>query len=310
MCKGLIFVNPLQEGVFMSCSGEKGWRREGVDCMAGAHPCVVLFYHSASGNTARVAELIAGRLQSRDIAAVLHAVTKPYPKARLSSCTLVGFGAPVMAFQPSFAMVDFIRALPRQQGIPAFLFTTYGAIPAQSCATLARLLRERGFHVVRWTQFRCTDSWPVLRYFRIRMGFEPPQICEDHRIQAWADSLADQVSALERGMLADAAPPPFFMFDIFYWMGKLVTKRMLRMMMGRKRVDTLRCTRCGLCQRWCAARAITLSPYPRFANSCTGCWGCYNICPEAAIQTFVPASGRYTTQEHLLQQLSDTTRDN
>ena len=52
---------------------------------------------------------------------------------------------------------------------------------------------------------------------------------------------------------------------------------------------------CGLCEKYCGSRAIVLDPWPVFSDACCGCWGCYSICPEEAITTFLGTRGRYAT---------------
>jgi MinD superfamily P-loop ATPase len=79
-------------------------------------------------------------------------------------------------------------------------------------------------------------------------------------------------------------------------MGRTNKARYLRSIMGTMKVSESRCTRCGICKKYCASHAISLNPYPQFSSACTGCWGCYNICPEGAISTFTGTRGRYTSR--------------
>jgi Pyruvate/2-oxoacid:ferredoxin oxidoreductase delta subunit/flavodoxin len=268
------------------------------------HPLKILvLYHSASGNTAWVAEQLAAHLPS---AVTLRSITEHQAGADLQDFSMVGFGCPVMAFQPSLPMTDFIRNLPAQQGMPAFIFTTYAGIHANSSRVLAELLASRGFTTVWHERFRCEESWPVLRYTRCIMGRGRPGNPDMPRIIACAQAVAERARSCARGRAAAPVRTPFNPFDVFYYIGRIVRRDALRMMMGAKKIAADKCTQCGLCRDWCAAGAISLDPRPVFSSRCIGCWGCYNICPEGALQTFIPHSGRYHAQASVLKRLRRT----
>ncbi|MDX1779407.1 MAG: 4Fe-4S binding protein, partial [Thermodesulfobacteriota bacterium] len=61
----------------------------------------------------------------------------------------------------------------------------------------------------------------------------------------------------------------------------------------------------GYCSTHCAVKAIRLNPYPTFDEKCTGCWGCFNICPEGAIRTVVGLRGRYRAKVSSLSSFTD-----
>lgn len=271
------------------------------------HPAKILvLYHSASGNTAWVAEQLVSQLKQH-LEVTLCSITQ-YPDASdLQSFSMVGFGCPVMAFQPSFSMADFIRSLPVQQDKSAFIFTTYAGIHANSSRVLAGLLASRGFRTVCHERFRGEESWPVLRYTRFIMGRGRPGSSDMQNIISYAHTIAGNLRTISDGKAATAARTPFNPFDIFYYIGRTVRRDALRMMMSTKKINLEKCTRCGLCRDWCAAGAISLDPYPVFSSRCNGCWGCYNICPEGAVQTFIPPSGRYHEMAAVLKRLRHST---
>ena len=124
---------------------------------------VLIFYHSASGNTHWVAEAIAAALADRGIEAELRSIAARPDPADLDSYDLVGFGCPVMGFRPSFALNRFIRSLPVQPHLPAFIFTTYAGVLANAPWMLAACLRDRGFVVMAHKHFRGEISWPPAR---------------------------------------------------------------------------------------------------------------------------------------------------
>jgi len=56
--------------------------------------------------------------------------------------------------------------------------------------------------------------------------------------------------------------------------------------MGEKFIDEARCDECGICQKACPYKAITLDSKPIFdEDKCYGCWACFNRCPTKAIYT-------------------------
>jgi len=260
---------------------------------------VLIFFHSASGNTHWVAKAIAGALADRGIEAALGSIAARTDTADLDSYDLVGFGCPVMGFRPSFALTRFIQSLPVQRHLPAFIFTTYAGVLANAPWMLAACLRDRGFVVVAHKHFRGEISWPLARASGLIINRGLPNHTMLPSISAFATTLAELADKHKAGALSRSAPISRSWLNPFYYLSLINSPAKLRMMMGTKRVITTRCSKCGLCAAHCAAGAIALSPYPTFGSNCDGCWGCYNICPAAAIATVVGTRGRHHTAPDL-----------
>ncbi len=63
-----------------------------------------------------------------------------------------------------------------------------------------------------------------------------------------------------------------------------------------KTVDQAACTQCGLCESECPVSAITLTPFPTFADTCFDCFNCIRLCPENAI---APAVSFEQIEQHI-----------
>jgi len=122
---------------------------------------VLIFYHSASGNTQWVAGKLAASLPGCGIETEVRSIASRPRTDDLDSYDLIGFGCPVMGFRPSFAMTRFIQSLPPQAQKPAFLFTTCAGVLANTPWMLDGYLSVRGFVVLADQHFRAEVSCPL-----------------------------------------------------------------------------------------------------------------------------------------------------
>jgi len=142
---------------------------------------VAIVYHSLSGNTRRVAELLAGRLAGTadaDLIEVrdqyqyttLTAYTSGAPRAMrgetaeiepaeidLAGYDVVVFGTPVWAQAPTPAMNGAVAALRNVEGKEGVVFATSGGGPSPAAETLAAELAARGVRIRGTAQFERKD---------------------------------------------------------------------------------------------------------------------------------------------------------
>jgi len=260
----------------------------------------LIYFHTASGNTGWVTGQIAQQLRDRRVEVVTSNIAHQQDTADMENFDMTGFGCPVMGFRPTFSMTDFISRLPMHQGKPAFIYVTCAGISASSLWMLSQLLNKKGWVVTAAEQFRGEVSWPVARLPGIIPDKGRPDARDIPSIQHFTGTIYEALKSRAENRPVTPLAVPFAFLNPFSYMGRANKAPYLRSIMGTKKVIESRCTRCGICQKYCASHAISLNPYPQFSSACTGCWGCYNICPEAAISTFTGTRGRYTSRTEYL----------
>lgn len=142
---------------------------------------VAIIYHSLSGNTRRVAELLAGRLAGTAEAdlievidrrqySTLTAYSSGAPRAMrgevaeidpaeidVAGYDVVVLGTPVWALAPTPAMNGAVAALRNAEGKEGVVFATSGGGPSQAAETLAAALAARGVRVRGTARFERKD---------------------------------------------------------------------------------------------------------------------------------------------------------
>jgi len=261
---------------------------------------ILIYYHTATGNTGWLTGEIARRLKETGYDVTLRNIAHQRDTSDTGNYDLTGFGCPVMGFRPAFPMTDFIERLPQQQGKEAFIYVTCAGISASSLWMLAQLLGTKGYGIVAAEQFRGEVSWPMARVPGIILDKGRP---DPRDMQAIAQFCTGIYEALkQRAEKSPAAPcaVPFAYLNPFSYLGRTNKTAYLRAIMGKKHVDQSRRNRCGLCEKYCGSRAISLDPWPRFSDACCGCWGCYSICPQQAISTFIAPKWQYRAKANYL----------
>ena len=256
----------------------------------------LIYYHTASGNTGWITGQIAQQLRNRGVEITARNIAHQQDTADMEQFDLIGFGCPVMGFRPTFSMTDFISRLPVYQEKPAFIYVTCAGISASSLWMLSQLLGKKSLVVIAAQQFCAEVSWPVARLAGIIPNKGRPDARDIPLVQQFCAAIFEAVKSCADKRPVTPLAVPFAFLNPFSYMGRGNKAPYLRSIMGTKRVDQSRCTRCGLCKKYCGSRAISLDPWPEFSDACCGCWGCYSICPEEAITTFLGTRGRYATR--------------
>ncbi len=252
----------------------------------------LILYFSTTGNTKLACEYIAKNIPEAHFELV--DITRG-GKPDFSQYQLVGFAAFADFIAPSKRMTDFIRGIPTQNRTPAFVFNTYGNFNGGTLKLLGKRVRAKGFEVLTGLALNTPENVPPL----IAGGLANTQLPNDRQLAQLAEFIGDLreiVADLSNGRRPKAKPLRVS------WLERLLpaTPRIVgRWVMGRKQVDTTRCTRCGVCEKSCPYGVISLNPFPTFApKKCYGCWSCYNHCPTRAIYTKIAKDAGHYPQPH------------
>jgi flavodoxin/ferredoxin len=252
----------------------------------------LIYCYSTTGNTRLVADRIAAALRIQGIETEVRNPVRDAPFDAFGEYDIVGFGTPTMAWKPSWGFYEVLGLIPRQKKlVPSFVFCTSGGQPINTLRTMARLLSDKNFLVIDGLEVTAETNWPVARQFGAKaQGFVgKPDEGDLEAVKPFVERMVKQLSSKNlRSKIFD------FQVSPLHVIGKRAGAKELRRAMGTKKVDTKRCIQCATCAIGCAARAISLQPYPVFSKRCIGCWACYNTCPTEAITTTVTGGrGRY-----------------
>ncbi|MDA3937632.1 MAG: hypothetical protein PF636_12425, partial [Actinomycetota bacterium] len=116
-----------------------------------------ILYYSGTGNTALACHYAARRMS---VPFELIDVTNPRD-VDLDNVDIVGFATPTDFWGVPHGFETFIDALPRQDGKPAFVFNTFGALSGRTLRILARAVAAKD-HRCRAVVFKSAVECRVL----------------------------------------------------------------------------------------------------------------------------------------------------
>jgi ferredoxin/flavodoxin len=249
----------------------------------------VIVSMSPSGSTHHVGQVIAAALKNKGVDVVtLDLAKQPRPDSDLAerlghdrSCLFIG--SPVYFSRAIPPVLEFIASLPHKPGGCAVPFVTWGgASSGIALHDMGQALQERGYGVIGAGKVLAEHS--MMWRFTHPLGENHPDETDDRLVTVLVERVIDKftaaspVPALPMEMLAYQPQPTF------EEMSKIVFAK-AKTNMPVKQVDEQQCTQCGLCAEGCPVQAISLAPYPEFADNCICCFTCVRICPEDAFTT-------------------------
>jgi flavodoxin len=156
----------------------------GGQVIGGEDMKVLVVYDSKFGNTERIAQVIAGRLQRHGSVELMN--VELAPRTMPQSLNLLVVGGPTQGHGASPALRDWLEGLEPTHGVRAGAFDTRFAKPrwltGSAAGVIARRLNRLGFDLVRDPEsfFVAHSEGPLLDG-------------EDDRAAAWAERLANHL---------------------------------------------------------------------------------------------------------------------
>ncbi len=243
-----------------------------------------IFYHSGTGGTRTVAEVLCYLLSARHEVG-LHDIHHTDPREPLRHDLLV-FGYPTFFLRSTPSMDEFVASMPAlPRGTPAFVFTTAAFYSENSARKFCLELEKRGIRPIGAMDVRCPASDGTLTS---PSAFTAPlysfQKGAAGKIIKAASFISTALAAPEGASPRRRIPPP-------KWYTPLVALPQLLLFNGfikvkdRLRVFAQRCGGCGRCARGCPRRAWTMDGgFPHYDSArCELCLRCVHHCPRKAI---------------------------
>jgi NAD-dependent dihydropyrimidine dehydrogenase PreA subunit/flavodoxin len=265
---------------------------------------VVLICFSQTGSTRQVATAMVGAFRGAAHSARTISLKKATPEDATQG-DLLGVGTPCFSSRAPTPIKEFVRALPRLDGQPAFVFATASGAPGRVLYDLTSLLRSKGADVLGGFLARGQVHHPAPHMTGQFPG--RPNAQDLTRARRFAVALAEHVSAGRSGPLPKSRPGALKRRWGFYdFVGLAGSDRLLRLFMPEPKLNPDKCDRCRRCVYECPMDNITLrsldpstSPghsglgtvqaqgrflqsYPVLGDRCIRCYRCLTGCPQRA----------------------------
>ena len=249
-------------------------------------PEALIVFISPAGVTRRVATVIERELKQlgADVIALDLKNLKKWPdvqglinSAEKNSCLFIG--SPVYRGQAVPPVMSFISGLKPVRQKYAVSFATWGGSSSGSALwQMGTALKEKGFAMAGAIKVMGFHS--MMFHEKDPLGAGRPDADDDEIIKKMVFKVYND--------LGNGCVSPLSLETLDYQPEAVSSRNKSAMTQPWKitprRIAEERCTQCGICEEECPAGAVSLSPYPRFAESCFDCLNCVRLCPEKAIE--------------------------
>ncbi len=253
-----------------------------------------IFYCSPAGTTQHVAKVIeqefAGFARQVTVCELgketekLSEVMREIGETEERVCLFIG--SPVYASHALPLVIDFIADLPLREQVFAVPFVTWGgATSGLALAEMSEALTAREYSVVGAARVMAVHS--LMWELENPVGKGHPDSADDHVIKnlvAVTDRNLQQSEPLCLSRQALHYQPEAVAVEM-----RKLNLKVARSLLPKRLVDEGLCNKCGICVKQCPVAALTLKPYPIYADHCILCFNCMRWCPENAISADLSA---------------------
>ncbi len=238
----------------------------------------VIYYFSGTGNSLYTANKIAQAIGGAELVSV-RCNPQDFSAA---DADVIGFVCPVYEWDIPGTFKKFIQQLDINPKAYVFMVATYIAVLGKSFETVQKLLEEKGTKLNYGRAIRCVASqciaYPPFPPEKIMLPYMEKQIkkvCKE--IQQKKERAYPRMSPITRRRFPKIMGP-YLAIEHEYDKGFYTDDR---------------CKGCGICQKVCPTRNITMeNQKPNWNHHCHGCNACVAYCPTKAIQFKTPQAYR------------------
>lgn len=238
----------------------------------------IIYYFSGTGNSLYTANKIAQAIGGAELVSVR---CNPQDFSAVDA-DVIGFVCPVYEWDIPGTFKKFIQQLDINPNAYIFMVATYIAVLGKSFETIQKLLEEKGTKLNYGRAIRCVASqciaYPPFPPEKIMLPYMEKQIkktCKE--IQQKKERAYPRMSPITRRRFPKTMGP-YLAIEHEYDKGFYTDDR---------------CKGCGICQKVCPTRNITMeNQKPNWNHHCHGCNACVAYCPTKAIQFKTPQAYR------------------
>lgn len=233
-----------------------------------------IYYFSGTGNSMRVATVIAQALGNTEIISMR---CNPSDVPAVDS-DIIGFVFPVYHWTICEAIQDFISALEVNPDAYVFAVSTPSFINGFSFEALNKIMREKGTRI----QY-AKRLFSVANLCIVYPPFPPPKL----RVPATERKLI-KISGMIQKKATNAYARAGWLTRLIY--PKMMPKyRAIQAEVDKGFSISDDCISCGVCLKVCPKRNITMeNSRPIFHHNCSCCMACVSYCPKKAIKYHLP----------------------
>lgn len=238
-----------------------------------------IYYFSGTGNTAFVACEFQDNYKKKGISVDLFQIEKIEAVTSQSKYDFLMIGFPTYYFYPPQIVVDFVKKLPEVKDKPVILFATAGSSAGASFNVLEKVLRKKKYQVISNFLYVMPSNDGFLFGKDAQKNEQIDLIINNNqeKIKRDFDTI---VSGKSKFVKCN------FVLELISKLISPFSKTKDKNAKNRWFWQREACNYCGLCERVCPTRNITIKKEKgkvTFGNNCMFCTRCYNFCPQKAI---------------------------
>ncbi len=242
---------------------------------------VLVLYHSGSGSTKLISEVLSEKLSGTCEVDLLK-ISKNFDYQQLVNYDLLIFGFPTYSCQPSLSMKEFVEKTPPfQKQVKAFVFTTCGLYTGNALRILIKQLYKKNLVSIGNLQIIGPASDGALLFPKLtKIIFQyEKNVCV--KIKKAVNKITDALNSSEPKLQIPAYKWYVPLNDILLYFGELTYKKYK----DKMHIIEERCVNCNICVNNCPRNCWESGEkIPTFdPQDCEFCLKCIHNCPQNAI---------------------------
>jgi len=223
---------------------------------------MTIFYFTGTGNSLAVAKKIGGEnAKLISIPQVIDSQTIRYKD------DVIGIVFPVYSFRAPMMVRKFLDNVHFEADY-IFAIGTYGSMSGPCMRYLRKQVSKKSYEFNYTNKLRMVDNYLPLFETGKQISKQGKKKT-DENLAKIADDIASRKEFHVRAAIAGCM------------IGKIVNMDFTKS--PKKYIVSDKCNKCGICQKLCLAKNITIDESVKFGDKCEACYACLHLCPQNAL---------------------------